>query len=135
MKGRPALGDVKRAVAGEVPLRRLFSKEQRAFLREHAPEGMQLENLSVLGPIFVLKDAWIPEGYGRRLVAEMWLYPDGQRILELSTKCLPAETLQVAGQTRVFLTRRGVDLSGHQQTKTRTALEFFSKELQAAGHG
>jgi len=132
LKGRPATGDVKRVVAGEVPLRRLFSKEQRAFLQEHAPEGTELENLSVLGPIFVLKDAWIPEGYGRRLVAELWLYPDGERILELSTKCLPAEALQVAGQTRVFLTRRGISLSGHQQTKTRTALEFFSAELRAA---
>jgi hypothetical protein len=65
----------------------------------------------------------------------MWLYPDGERILELSTKCLPSEALQVAGETRVFLTRRGIDLSGTQQTKTRTALEFFSKELRAAAEG
>ena len=132
MKGRPATGDVKRAIAGDVPLRRLFSKEQRAFFAAHAPGGAELEGLSVLGPIFVLKDAWVPEGFGRRLVAEMWLYPDGERILELSMKCLPAEALQVAGQARVFLTRRGISLSGHQQTKTRTALEFFSKELLGA---
>ena len=46
-----------------------------------------------------------------------------------------AEALQVAGLTRVFLTRRGIDLTGHQQTKTRTALEFFSKELRAAAEG
>ena len=30
-----------------------------------------------------------PPGFGRRLVAELWLYPDGSRILELSTKCAP----------------------------------------------
>jgi hypothetical protein len=135
LKGRPTPGDVKRAIAGEVSLRKLFSKEQRAFFEAHAPDGTRLENLSVLGPIFVLKDAWVPEGYGRRLVGEMWLYPDGERIMELSTKCLPSEALQVAGLTRVFLTRRGIDLSGHQQTKTRTALEFFSKELRAAAEG
>jgi hypothetical protein len=135
MKGRPATGDVKRAIAGEVPMRRLFSKEQRAFFAAHAPAGADLEGLSVLGPIFVLKDAWIPEGFGRRLVAEMWLYPNGERILELSTKCLPAEALMVAGQARVFLTRRGISLSGHQQTKTRTALEFFSAELRAGAEG
>jgi hypothetical protein len=132
MTGRPAPGDVKRAIAGEGPIRRLFSKEQRAFYALHAPEGLNLESLSVLGPIFVLKDAWVPEGYRRRLVAEMWLYPDGERILELSTKCLPAEALEVGWQTRAFLARRGIDLTGHQQTKTRTALEFFSKELRAA---
>ena len=36
----------------------------------------------------------------------MWLYPDGSRILELSTKCAPAEAFQVAAETRAFLPRR-----------------------------
>ena len=63
------------------------------------------------------------------MVAELWLYPDGSRILELSTKCAPAEAFQVAAETRAYLTERGVSLSGEQQTKTRTALEFFSSEL------
>jgi hypothetical protein len=30
---------------------------------------------------------------------------------------------------------RGVDLSGEQETKTRTALEFFSGNLEAAAAG
>ena len=34
----------------------------------------------------------------RLLVAEMWLYPDGSRILELSTKCPPSEALQRGGR-------------------------------------
>ena len=33
----------------------------------------------------------------------MWLYPDNSRILELSTKCAPAEALQVADEARAFL--------------------------------
>jgi hypothetical protein len=64
------------------------------------------------------------------MVAELWLYPDGERILELSTKCAPAETLDVAASAREYLTSKGVDLGGEQQTKTKTALEFFSKELR-----
>jgi hypothetical protein len=36
---------------------------------------------------------------------------------------------QVAAETRVYLSERGIDLSGEQQTKTRTALEFFAREL------
>jgi hypothetical protein len=59
----------------------------------------------------------------------MWLYPDNTRILELSTKCKPSKAFKVAAETRAFLESRGVDLSGEQQTKTRTALEFFAKEL------
>lgn len=66
----------------------------------------------------------------------MWLYPDCERVLELSTWCLPAEALQVAAETRrVLLTRHGIDLYGVQQTRTRTAIEFFSKELRAAAEG
>jgi hypothetical protein len=65
------------------------------------------------------------------MVAEMWLYPTGDRIFELSTKCLPSEAFQVAAEARVYLGQNGIDLSGEQQTKTRTALEFFSGELSA----
>jgi hypothetical protein len=38
-------------------------------------------------------------------------------------------SFQVAAETRVYLSERGIDLSGEQQTKTRTALEFFAREL------
>jgi hypothetical protein len=92
-----------------------------------------LDNLSILGPIFVLKLKFAPEGLGRKLVAEVWLYPDNDMILELSTKCAPSEAFQVAAETRAFLTQRGIDLTGEQQTKTKKALEFFSKRLQAEG--
>ena len=30
----------------------------------------------------------------RKMVAELWFYPDGSRILELSTKCAPADALR-----------------------------------------
>ena len=42
------------------------------------------------------------------------------------------EAFEVAAETRAYLYERGIDLLGEQQTKTRTALEFFSKELSAA---
>jgi hypothetical protein len=125
--------DVRRTVAGEHSVRKLFSKQQRAFYAEHAPDGVALDDLAVLGPIFVLKLRFRPAGAKRKLVAEVWLYPDGTRILELSTKCAPAEAFQVAAESRAFLAGRGVDLTGEQQTKTRTALELFSREMQAHG--
>jgi hypothetical protein len=126
MKGALRPGNVKSALAGEKPFRKLFSKEQRSFFAAHAPEGVGLDKLTVLGPIFVLKLAFTPEGFDRRLVAEMWLYPDGSRVLELSTRCQPSEAFNVAAETRVLLTKHGVDLSGDQQTKTRKALEYFA---------
>ena len=56
----------------------------------------------------------------------MWLYPDGSRILELSTRAATNEAFQVAAETRAFLAEHGVDLSGEQETKTRKALEYFA---------
>jgi hypothetical protein len=122
---------IRQVLLGERPLRKLYTKEQRALYQAHAPDGVELGDLAVLGPIFVLKLKWQPRSFAHKMVAEMWLYPDGARIFELSTKCLPAEAFQVAAEARVYLSEHGIDLSGEQQTKTRTALEFFSSELAA----
>jgi hypothetical protein len=84
-----------------------------------------------LGPIFVLKLKSLPPDFGRKLVTELWLYPDGSRILELSTKCAPAEAFHVAAQARAVLTQRGVPLDGEQQTKTHRALEYFAQAARA----
>jgi hypothetical protein len=130
-KGALGTTDVWEAAARKRPIRKLFSKEQRAFFETHAPEGMSLDDLSILGPIFVLKLKFSPKELERKLVAEMWLYPDNSRILELSTKSSPRDALQAALETRLFLKNQGVDLSGEQQTKTKTALEFYARELQS----
>jgi hypothetical protein len=131
LKGALRPTEVWDALAGERPLRKLFSKEQRAFYAEHAPAGLGLDDLSVLGPIFVLKLKLRPKTFSRKLVAEMWMYPNGGRVVELSTKCLPGEGMDVLAEIKAFLAEKGIDLGGEQQTKTKTALEFFSRELRA----
>jgi hypothetical protein len=123
---------VRDTVQGELPLRKLFTKEQRTFYRQHAPDGLEFEKLQVLGPTFVMKSVFEALPMERRVVAELWLYPDGTRILELSTKCLPNEAFQVAAESRAYLANHGVTIgTGNQQTKTKTALEFFSAQLRA----
>ena len=128
LKGSPDADDVRRVANGTLPVHELFSKEQRRLYAEHAPQGIGLDELTVLGPIFVLKLKFEPPSLGRKLVAEMWIYPDGSRILELSTRAETNEAFQVAAETRAFLVERGVDLSGEQETKTRKALEYFARE-------
>ena len=126
MKRALKKADVRDTVLGNRPLRKLYSKEQRALYAAHAPEGLELDELAILGPISVLKLKFAPEGYDRKLVAELWLYPDNSMILELSTKCAPSEAFQVAAETRAFLTEKGIELTGEQETKTKKALKYFS---------
>jgi len=132
LKGKADVSAVQEASMGRHPVRKLFSKQQREFFATHAPEGVKLDELSVLGPIFVLKLNFTPRELTRRLVAEMWLYPNGARILELSTKCTAGDAFQVAAESLAFLTSRGVNVAGEQQTKTKTALQFFAKEHKAS---
>jgi hypothetical protein len=132
MKRSLGTTDVRDAVSGKKPLRKLFSKEQRALYAAHAPAGLTIDDLSILGPIFVLKLKFVPADFNRKLVAELWLYPDNSMILELSTKCAPTETFDVAAETRAFLSQAGVDLAGEQETKTKKALEYFSGRLHEA---
>ena len=127
LKGTLGRTDVRQASLGKRSIRKLFSKEQRAFYAAHAPEGLGMDDLTMLGPIFVLKLNFRPAEYPGKLVAEMWFYPDGSRILELSTKCSPSGMWQTVVDARLFLNRHGVDITGEQQTKTKTALNYFTR--------
>jgi hypothetical protein len=134
MKGVPP-NDIRQVTLAGGPISKLFAKEQRDFYAANAPAGVGLDDLEILGPINVFKLKFKPEGYEGRLVAELWFYPNNTRILEISTKCLPAETLHTALELRLFLSKQGIDLSGEQQTKTKTALEFFARERAKAAAG
>ena len=127
-KGKASGQEIRDAVAGTRPLRKLFSKAQRAFYAEHAPAGLALDDLVPLGPTFILKGTFTPKELKRRVTAEVWLYPDGSRLLELSTKAAPAEAFQVAAEARAYLSKLGVELTGVQEPKTRSALEFYARQ-------
>ncbi len=133
LKDRTTGKIIRQAVTKGSPLR-AYSKEQRAYLRAHAPEGIDLDRLTVLGPIFVLKSVFTADltetgGAGdRRMVAEMWLFPDGSRAMELSTKCRPRDTLRVATETRAWILGRDVAIDGAQENKTHKALTLLAAE-------
>ncbi|MBL8419500.1 MAG: hypothetical protein JNK92_02590 [Dechloromonas sp.] len=120
------------ASSGGMPLRKLFSREQRAFYDAHAPAGLTMDKLVLLGPTFLLKSKHYPKAkdFARPIVLEMWIYPDGSLVLEVSTKCLPKEAFQVIGDFKEYLARHGIALGADQSAKTRTALEFFGARLK-----
>jgi hypothetical protein len=118
---------------GRMPLRKLFSKEQLAFYDEHAPAGIDMNSLLAQGPILLLKLKHQPKDYKRGLTAEVWAWKDGKHILELSTKCEPAEAFQVGVEFRAFLEEHGIDLGAKQETKTKTAMQKFKAEQAKGG--
>ena len=130
-KGICGSQEVLDVASGTLPLRKIFSREQRAFYDEHAPAGITMDKLVVLGPTFLLKGKHLAKGFRHRLVMEMWLYPDGSRILEISIKCPPNETFQVAAEFKAFLAGHGIALGKDQSAKTKTTLEFFSSRLKS----
>jgi hypothetical protein len=129
-KGTATGQEVLDVSAGTMPLRSLFSKEQRAFYDQHAPAGITLNSLLTLGPTFLLRAKHYPKRFKRGLTVEMWLYPDGSRILEISTKCLPSEAFQAGAEFRGYLADRGITVGPSQETKTKAAMEFFKAGLE-----
>jgi hypothetical protein len=121
--------------SGELPLRKLFSKEQRAFYDAHAPAGITMDKLVILGPTFLLKVKHQPKAkeFDRPITVELWLYPDGARVMEVSTKCLPKEAFQVVADFKSYLANHGIALGADQSAKTRTSLEYFSAKLKEEG--
>lgn len=126
MRGKASAAEIRSVILGDEKIPSLFSKEQSEFFRSYAPQGLKIGDLAILGPISLLKLLFEPKALQRKFVAELWLYPDGSRILELSTKCTPSNAFQVAAETRNFLSQHGIDLTAEQQPKTTKALKYFS---------
>jgi len=130
MRGKTTADDVRAVILGTMKTRDLFTKDQRAFYKANAPDGLTLSQLAVLGPINLMKLEFNPGGLKRKFVAELWMYPDGARILELSTKASPGNAFEVAAETRSYLKKKGLDLTADQQPKTNRALQHFTELLK-----
>ncbi len=99
-------------------------------------EGIGLDDLSILGPIFVLKLRVVPPELGRKARRRDVALPGRLALLELSTRCgdrpRRSRSPPRCGRTSPS---RGVDLSGEQETKTRKALEYFARRTGHEARG
>ncbi|HEY6708571.1 MAG TPA: hypothetical protein VJB61_13390 [Actinomycetota bacterium] len=127
LKGVRKAGAVRRAVTGDRPLERLFTKEQRAFFADHAPPGVGWDDLVPLGPVLVVLLKCVPKGLPNKTTIQQWHYPGQVPLVELSTKATPQNVLEVFAGAVKFVQGHGLSATGPQQPKTRKAPEFFAR--------
>ena len=118
---------------GDKPIKKLFTKEQRQFYAEHAPEGLDINDLSILGPINVFKLKWKPVDFPRKVVGRALELPRRVAHPRAVDEVPARRRVPGGGRGRAFLGSKGIETGGEQTTKTRTALEFFAKELKSQG--
>ena len=126
LRGRRPAGAVRGALTGQRPLEKLFTKQQRSLFEAHRPDGVNWSDLVTLGPAFVVFLKAVPPGFGHRLTIEQWHYPGEVPLVELSVKGLPKDVTGLLGEARAFLAAHDLAVTGPQEAKTRTALEFFA---------
>lgn len=114
---------------GKHPVRELFSEKQLGLIKEISKTQVDFDELKPLGPIRVL--CWQTEhkGFPHKMTIEEWRLPDGEDLVEVSIKVKPDQDAEARKKFNEHLRELGIDPNGAQQTKTRTALEYFAKAL------
>ena len=119
-------GTLEAALAGARPLRKLFSKRQRALVAELVE--LDWSRVHVFGPISVLKVTTNVPRLGPPLVAQMWRYPDDSSLLELSTRIRPRDLAQQSIRFWTLLAQFGLDVAAAQETKSTHSLSLLAVE-------
>lgn len=112
---------------GKRSIEKLFSPDQERFLVQFTKQPADFGKLCVMGPIRVLRWKLTHKGFPHELTVEEWRLPDGDDLVEVSIKVAPDEAAAARKAFEQHLTDLKLDPKGAQETKTRTALEYFAK--------
>ncbi len=125
--------EIDEVAKGKRPIHKLFSKDQVRLLAEFHRQPVDFERLKPLGPIRVLCWKTKHKGFPYELTSEEWRLPDGQDLMEVSIKVEPGEVARARPAFEAHLRELGLDPAGAQDTKTRTALEYFARAPASPG--
>lgn len=119
-------GLIKSVEAGETPIKALFDKSQRQFISDQSGKPLDFSTLVQLGPMNA--QFWKIEhpGLPWPFVAELWIRPDGAKVLEASVRVPIAQTAAAGAGFWAFLAEIGVARDPTQLAKTRWALDYFA---------
>jgi hypothetical protein len=119
--------EIGKVVAGKRAIEKLFAKDQERFLAAFCKNPIDFSQLCVMGPIRVLRWKLTHENFDHEMTVEEWRLPNGDDLVEVSIKASPDEAHDAREAFDDHLTALGLDPQGAQETKTRTALEYFAK--------
>ena len=136
-----------RLAEGDAPTRRSCTRPRRADGRsascsrrssgrsspQHAPDGVELDDLTRPRADLRPQAEVRPRGLRPQARRGDVALPGRDAHSRALDEVRAGEAFQVAAEARAFLARRASISSGEQQTKTRTALEFFSRQMREAG--
>src|SRR5262245_20856174 len=125
--------EIDQVADGKRPIEKLFTKEQKRFLEAFSPKPVDFSALKPLGPIRVLRWKTHHKGFPYDLCTEEWRLPDGSDLVEVSIKVKPEEAETGRAAFTSHLIAMGLDPAGAQETKTRTALEYFARIHREGG--
>jgi hypothetical protein len=118
--------EIDEVAKGKRPIEKLFSKDQTRFLLDFHSSPVDFGALECLGPIRVLRWKTEHKGFSHELTTEEWRLPNGDDLLEVSIKIRPEDTESARAEFEGHLRGLGLDPAGAQETKTRTALQYFA---------
>jgi len=124
--------EIEEVAKGKRPIQKLFSKEQELFISDFYKGPFDFETLHALGPIRVLRWKLEQAGFAHQLTVEEWRLPDGDDLVEVSIKTSPEDAAQAGIDFDKHLRELGLDPEGAQETKTRTALNYFANAYRRA---
>jgi hypothetical protein len=116
---------------GKHPVRELFSEAQLGLIMDTSKCQIDFDELKPLGPIRVLCWQTAHKGFPYKMTIEEWRLPDGEDLVEVSIKVSPDQEAEAKKRFDQHLKELGIDPNGAQETKTRTAVEYFAKALRS----
>jgi len=105
----------------------LFSAEQKAFFKFVMNEEFDPGKLKVFGPITSEIWEWDEPAIGDKVSAELWKLGDEQ-IFELSRKTKSDDLNKKADKFEKAFRDKGLAVDPNPESKTRKALEYYSKQ-------
>jgi hypothetical protein len=131
LTARQQRDEIDEVAKGKRSIDKLFSSDQERFLSEFYKGPVEFRKLRAMGPIRVLR--WEPrhEAFPHKLTLEEWRLPNGDDLVEVSIKVSPTKASRAQKEFNAHLLELGLDPEGAQETKTRTALEYFASEARA----